>query len=154
MEQLNLTGRAGHGTPDDFATLSVLMIDGEEIFIDNGAIHGKSRLERGVDFRTYTKPEDVPNGRRIPEVWVQLKSYETGRGYYGIVSAEIVINSEALVGYKSMGPLVMAMDGAMKGKVQLHHLTAEEKAKLREFLATFREDLWANTPDEIKDLLA
>ncbi|KEO84011.1 YwhD family protein [Tumebacillus flagellatus] len=154
MEQLNLTGRTEHGTPDDFATLSVVMIDGDDIFVDNGAIHGKSRLERGVDFRTYTKPEDVPNGRRIQEVWIQLKSFETGRGYYGIVSAEIVVNRDLMVGYKNVGPLVMAMEGAIKGKVQLPHLSSEQKTKLRDFMASFREDLWANTPDEIKAQLA
>jgi hypothetical protein len=151
--ELNLTGRTGHGTPDDFATLSVVMIDGEEIYVDNGAIHGKSRIERGVDFRTYTKPEDVPGGRKVKEVWVQLKSFESGRGYYGLVSAELVVNSEQMVGYKSMGALVMAMDGAIKGKFSLQNLSAEERAKFRAFLETFREDLWANTPQEIKDQL-
>ncbi|PWK11287.1 YwhD family protein [Tumebacillus permanentifrigoris] len=151
--ELNLTGRTGHGTPDDFATLSVVMIDGDDLYVDNGAIHGKSRLERGVDFRTYTKPEDVPNGRKVKEVWVQLKSYETGRGYYGLVSAELVVNSEDMVGYKSMGALVMAMDGAIKGKFSLAHLTTEERAKFRNFLETFRADLWANTPEEIKGQL-
>ncbi|MBL0386445.1 YwhD family protein [Tumebacillus sp. ITR2] len=152
--ELNLTGRTGHDTPEDFATLSVVMIDGDEIYVDNGAIHGKSRLERGVDFRTYTKPEDVPNGRRIQEVWIQLKTFESGRGYHGIVSAEIVVNRDLMVGYKSVGPLVMAMEGAIKGKVQLPHLDADQKTKLRTFMETFRADLWANTPDDVKAQLA
>lgn len=153
MEQLNLTGRTKHDTPDELHSLSVVMIDGDQIFIDNGAIHGKSRLERGVDFRSFTKPEDVPNARRIPEIWVTLHRFENGMGYYGLCAAEIWVNDQAQ-GYKSLPLLVNQMDGAMKGKVDLKSLTAEQKALLGDFLASFRSDLWANAPEAVKAAFA
>jgi hypothetical protein len=153
MESLNLTGRTKHDTPDELQSLSVIQIDGDQIFIDNGAIHGKSRLERGVDFRSFMKPEDVPNARRIPEVWVTLRRTENGMGYFGICSAEIWINDEQQ-GYKSMAALVNHMDGALKGKVDVKNLTPEQKEMLVGYLQEFRADLWENTPEDVKKLLA
>jgi hypothetical protein len=153
MEQLNLTGRTKHDTPDELQSLSVIQIDGDEIFIDNGAIHGKSRLERGVDFRSYSKPEDVPNARCIPEVWVTLRRTENGMSYFGICGSEIWVNDQQQ-GYKSMAQLVNQMDGAMKGKVDVKNLSAEQKEKLVNFLQQFRGDLWVNTADDVKKLLA
>jgi hypothetical protein len=153
MENLSLTGRTKHDTPDELQSLSVIQIDGDEIFIDNGAIHGKSRLERGVDFRSFMKPEDVPNARRIPEVWVTLRRTENGMGYFGVCAAEIWVNDQQQ-GYKSMAQLVNSMDGAMKGKVDVKSLTPEQREKVVAYLQQFRGDLWTNTPEEVKAALA
>ena len=152
--ELNLTGRTGHGTPDELASLSVVMINGDEIVVDNGAIHGKSRFERGVDFRSFSAPEEVPNATRIGVVWVTLKRYETGMGYHGLCATEIFVNLDEMKGYKSMASLVNQMDGAMKGKVDLARLSDGEKGKLAGFLEQLRADLWANTPDEVKAQLS
>ncbi len=148
--ELNLTGRDRHGTPDELATLSAVLIDGEEIFVDQGAIHGKSRVERGIDFRGASSADQVPDGQQVSIVWVTLKTYEQGRGFSGITAAQIVINKELKVGYKPMAPLVNQMDRAMKGKVDLSNLSGEQKGKLAHFLENLRADLWANTPDEVK----
>jgi hypothetical protein len=154
LMELNLTGRpvGGHGAPDDFATLSAVLIDGEHIFIDNGAIHGKSRVERGVDFRSATSPEQVPGARRIALVWVMLARFEGGMGYNGVTAAEIFVDEEKKVGYKSMAALVNQMDGAMKGKVDLARLSEEEKKRLAKFMEELRPDLWGNMPEEKKEL--
>jgi hypothetical protein len=153
--ELNLTGRpSGHGTPDDFANLSALLIDGDEIYLDNGAIHGKSQLERGIDFRTARSADDVPNGQTVPLIWVTLKRHEGGMGYNGIAAATLIVNKEQRIGYKAMGPLVNQMDRAVKGKIDLSPLTTEQVKMLADFLAQFREDLWANTPEEVKAALA
>ncbi|ASS76192.1 hypothetical protein CIG75_15420 [Tumebacillus algifaecis] len=152
--ELNLTGRDKHSTPDELQNLSAVMIHGDDIFVDQGAIHGKSRLERGIDFRAAKGPEDVPNGEKIAVIWVTLKTYEAGRGFSGIASAELVIDFPHGIGYKAMGPLVNQMDRAVKGRVDVSNLTSEQKAKLADFLQQLRADLWANTPDEVKAQLA
>jgi len=151
--ELNLTGTSGHGTPEEFANLSVVMITDEDIFIDNGAIHGKSRIERGVDFRTYTAPEQVPNAKRIASVWVTLKRGEGGMGYSGVCAAEIFVNGEERVGYKSMALLVNTMDRAVKGRIDLALLTDEQRARLAAFMQELRPDLWENASDEVKSAL-
>jgi len=153
--ELNLTGRpGGHGTPDDFANLSAVLIDGEDIFLDNGAIHGKSAIERGIDFRTARSAEEVPEGRTVHVIWVTLKRYEGGSGYNGIASAQLIIDAAKGIGYKAMGPLVNQMDRAVKGQVDLSGLSGENKQRLAAFLAQFRTDLWGNTPDEVKTKLS
>ncbi|TCP55419.1 YwhD-like protein [Tumebacillus sp. BK434] len=152
--ELNLTGRDKHSTPDELQNLSAVMIHGDEIFVDQGAIHGKSRLERGIDFRAARSAEDVPNGEKVAVVWVTLKTYEKGRGFSGIASAELVIDFAHGIGYKAMGPLVNQMDRAVKGRVDVSNLTAEQKAKLAAFLQQLRADLWENTPEEVKAELA
>jgi hypothetical protein len=152
--ELSLTGRSAHGTPDELASLSAVLIHGDDIFVDQGAIHGKSRLERGIDFRTAKSAEEVPNGEKVAIVWVTLRAYEGGKGYNGIASAEIVVNLEQKVGYKPMASLVNQMDRAMKGRVDVSNLSAEQRAKLAGFLQTLRADLWENTPEDVKAQLA
>lgn len=155
MEELSLTGRpSGHGNADGFENLTAVLIDGDDIFIDNGAIHGKSRLERGVDFRAALKPEDVPNGRPVHVVWVTLKRYENGMGFNGICASTLVIDGETNIGYKPMGALVNQMSYVVKGKIDLQGVSEEQRKKLAAFLQEVRADLWANTPEEVKQTIA
>lgn len=144
--ELNLTGQTGHGTPDEFASLSAVIMDGESIFVDNGAIHGKSRVERGIQFGAKS-PDQIPNGRRVIVIWVTLKRGETGMGYGGMcASIPFSINAEAKLGYKSLPDQVNKMSAALQGKIQLDVLTTEEKARLSAFLKEFRNgELWNNT---------
>jgi hypothetical protein len=143
--ELNLTGRTGHGTPDDFASLSAVIIDGESVFVDQGAIHGKSRVERGISFTART-PDDVPSGRRVAIVWVTLKRGENGMGFNGMAAAiPFRIDADAKVGYKSLPDQVNRMGDAMQGKIQLDQLEDAEKQKLMSFLQEFRGgELWSN----------
>ncbi|GIM44825.1 hypothetical protein DNHGIG_03740 [Collibacillus ludicampi] len=154
MEQLGITGRSRHDTPDEFATLSAVIIDGEEVFIDNGAIHGKSRVERGISFSAKS-PDEVPGGIRIPVIWVTLRRTEGGFGYSGICGSVLVIDKEARTGYKSLPDQVNKMDAAMKGKVQVDALTEKEKKLLSDFLREFRGgELWKNTDENVKSSLS
>jgi hypothetical protein len=148
--ELGLTGQTGHGRPDEFASLSAVIIDGDSIFIDNGAIHGKSRVERGIQFGAKS-PEQVPDGRRIIVVWVTLKRGESGIGYGGIcASVPFSINADAQLGYKSLPDQVNKMGDAMQGKIQLDVLTPEEKTTLAAFLQEFRSgELWNNSRSEV-----
>lgn len=148
--ELNLTGRSGHGTPDDFASLSAVIIDGDSVFVDQGAIHGKSRMERGISFTAKT-PDEVPDGRRVAVVWVTLKRGENGMGYNGISAAiPFRINAEAKIGYKSLPDQVNRMGYAMQGRIQMDQLQADEKQKLVAFLQEFRGgELWSNARPEV-----
>jgi hypothetical protein len=154
MEQLGITGRSRHDTPDELATLSAVIIADGEVMIDNGAIHGKSRVERGISFSAKT-PEEVEGGQRVPVIWVTLRRGEGGFGYSGICGSVLVINRETRFGYKSLPDQVNKMDAALKGKVQVEMLTQEEKGLLSAFLREFRGgDLWNHTDEEVKSALA
>lgn len=148
--ELGLTGQTGHGTPDELASLSAVIIDGDSIFVDNGAIHGKSRVERGIQFGAKS-PDQVPDGRRVVVVWVTLKRGESGIGYGGLcASVPFSINAEAQLGYKSLPDQVNKMGDAMQGKILLDVLTPEEKARFAAFLQEFRNgELWSHTRAEV-----
>ncbi|MDB5085998.1 MAG: hypothetical protein JWN30_2884 [Bacilli bacterium] len=152
MEKLSLTGVNKHGTPDDFAALSAVILTGDDIFLDNGAIHGKSRVERGIQF-TARSPEEVAGGERIFVVWVTLKRAEAGMGYNGVCASQLIVNREAAVGYKSMPELVNKMDHAMKGKLELEILPDADRTRLGEFLKQFRGgELWACAQPGVQSL--
>lgn len=147
MQKLNLTGVNKHKLPDALSNLSAVLIDGKEVYIDNGAIHGKSALEKGIRF--VTDPDDVPNPRRIILVWVTLRKAILGRGIHGIGASVFYIDPEAGVGYKHLADQVNKMDGAIKGRVALEVLTPEEHALLGKFLRGQREELWINATEEV-----
>ncbi|WP_018131101.1 YwhD family protein [Effusibacillus pohliae] len=150
--ELSLTAKTGHDTPDEFASLSAVIIDGDSVFVDNGAIHGKSRVERGIQFGAKS-PDQIPNGRRVCVVWVTLKKGETGMGYHGICAAiPFRIDVEAKLGYKSLPDQVNKMSDAMKGLIKLEVLEPEEKAKLGAFLKEFRGgELWNQSRPEVRE---
>jgi hypothetical protein len=148
MELLNVTGRNKHATPDELSTLSALILDGDQVFIDNAAIHAKSRVERGI---TFSRNQDaVANGRKVSIVWVTLRNTGEAKGYAGLASCEMWIDEESKQGYKDLAHHVNQMDAAVKGRVAIDSLTEVEKQRLLTFLQTFREELWTNASEEVK----
>ena len=152
--ELSLTAKSGHDTPDEFASLSAVLLDGESVFVDNGAIHGKSRVERGIQFGAKTA-EEIPNGRRVSVVWVTLKKGEGGMGFNGICAAiPFRIDAEAKLGYKSLPDQVNKMGDAMQGAIKLETLETGEIRKLAHFLKEFRGgELWNNSRPEVREAL-
>lgn len=141
VENLKLTGKANHSTDDAMKGLSAVVIDGDRVYIDNGAIHAKSNLERGIQF-VKTK-EEVPNPRTVWVFWVTLKrNAEKDQGYHGVMPFQMFINQEAKVGYKSLAEQVNKMDKAIKGHVDVQDVPPEVLTKLKGFLQGVRTDLW------------
>ena len=46
----------------DLSNVSGVIIDGDEAYLDEGTLHAKSKIEKGIKFST--NKEDVPNGRK------------------------------------------------------------------------------------------
>lgn len=153
MEKLSITGRAGHGSSDDtLRGLSAVLVDGDQVFIDNGAIHAKSRIEKGIRF--VPDPAQVPQPRRVWGFWVTLKRREGGvQGFHGIMPFELDIDAQAGVGYKNLGRQVNHMEKAVKGEADLTGVPVEVREKLRAFLQQVRPDLWDNAADAFKQAL-
>lgn len=152
MEKLSVTGVNKHATPDDFATLSAVILTPDEVFIDNGAIHGKSRVERGIQFVAKT-PEEVVGGVPVYIVWVTLRREAGESGYNGLTVSKLMIHKEANAGYKSVPDLVNKMDAAIKGKLDITLLTPRDQERLGLFLKQFREgQLWEHAKEEVHQL--
>ncbi|KUO95761.1 YwhD family protein [Ferroacidibacillus organovorans] len=147
MERLSLTGVNKHKAPDALSNLSAVLIDREGVRIDNAAIHGKSKVERGISWVSDT--DDIPEPKRVALVWVTLHREILGLGIHGLAASIFYVDPEAGVGYKNLADQVNKMDAAVKGKIQLEMLTEDEMKQLGAFLMAQREELWVNATEMV-----
>jgi hypothetical protein len=132
----------------DLNSVSGMIIDGDQAYIDEGTLHAKSKVEKGIKFSM--NKEDVPNGRKCWIVWVAVGRKEEGPYYAGVASCEMLIDTEARRGWKILAEHVNRMDRAMKRKILLENLDAAEKAVLKEALIGHNPEWWEHSEDELK----
>jgi hypothetical protein len=136
----------------DLSNVSSVIIDGEEAYLDMGALHAKSRVEKGIKFST--NKEDVPNGRKCWIVWVAVDRTEEGSYYAGVTACEMLVDSEAKRGWKILADHVNKMDHAMKRRIVVDGLDETEKAALKKQLVDHNEQWWNRSNDELKQALS
>ncbi|MBB6632968.1 YwhD family protein [Cohnella thailandensis] len=136
----------------DLSQVACIIIDQGEAYIDVGAMHAKSKIERGIKFSP--NKEDVPNGRQAWIVWVAVDRDEEGSFYGGAASCEMLIDTEARRGWKILADHVNRLDRAIKRKFLLENIGPEEKAALSKLLQEHNREWWDRSPQELKDLLA
>jgi YwhD family len=142
MEKLSLTGKSVHSTDDALKGLSAVFVDGDRVFIDNGAIHAKSQLERSV---TFVKSKDeLESPRSVYVFWITLKRLEGKMGFHGAMPFVLWIDEQAKLGYKSLAEQVNKMDKAVRGQIDVNGIPDDVRRKVREFLVQLRPDLWEN----------
>lgn len=136
----------------DLSNLSSIIIDGGEAYIDIGALHAKSKVERGIRFTI--NRDEVPNGRKCWVVWVAVDRSEEGNSYYaGVTACEMLIDTEARTGWKILADHVNKMDYALKRRFILDGLSEEEAQALKQALISHNPDMWERSPDELKEKL-
>jgi hypothetical protein len=135
----------------DLSNLSSIIIDGDEVYIDLGAIHAKSKVEKGIKFSM--NKDDVPNGRLCWIVWVAVARNEEGSYYGGMSACEMLIDTEARRGWKILADHVNKMDYALKRRFILDGLGDKEKALLKERLMEHNAEWWERSPEELKEKL-
>lgn len=130
-----------------------VMIDIEEgeAWIEEGAMHARSKVERGVKYlkERHELPEEGTKGYWI--VWVTIDRNEEGPYYYGVTACELFINKPARRGYKSMPEHVNRMDRSMKGQIIVDHMDERSKHALSDFLKNHDEGMWERSSAELKD---
>ncbi|SMO68310.1 YwhD family protein [Melghirimyces algeriensis] len=131
--------------------LSAVLIDGDQAKIDLGLIHAKSAVERRIKF--ISNPEDVPNGKVYWIVWVTVDRNEKGPYYAGAAACSMVIDHEARRGWKNLPLHVNRMDDALKRRYRISDLDDEGKEALRRFLIENDQEMWENSPEELKKAL-
>ncbi|WP_438348258.1 YwhD family protein [Paenibacillus sp. FA6] len=135
----------------DLNNVSPVIIDQGEAKVDVGAIHAKSKVEKGIKFSA--NREDVPNGRLVWVVWVAVDRTPEGQLYGGATACEMWIDTEARRGYKVLADHVNKLDAALKRKIILDGLTDEDKTALKELLVTRNEEWWEASSEELKKAL-
>lgn len=136
----------------DLNNVSPVIIDGGEAVIDIGAMHAKSKVEKGIKFSM--NREDVPNGRQVWVVWVAVDRNLEGQFYGGVTACEMWIDTEARRGWKILAEHVNKLDAALKRKIDVTGLGEAEKSALKTLLVSHNEDWWNASSDELKAALS
>ncbi|ASS67825.1 YwhD family protein [Paenibacillus sp. RU4T] len=140
----------GAGTID-LSRVSSVIIDGGEAYIDNGAIHAKSKVEKGIKF--LTDKEAVPNGRPCWIVWVAVDRDDEGSYYAGATACPMTVDPEIRRGWKILAQHVNNLDYAIKRRFMLEELPASDKQALKKLLIENNAEWWENSPAALKEQL-
>ncbi|MCZ8522945.1 MULTISPECIES: YwhD family protein [Paenibacillus] len=147
------TKHRGYGQGSiDLSQLSGVIIDGDEVYLDDGTLHAKSKIEKGIKFTV--NADEVPNGRPCWIVWVAVDFKEDGKYYAGVTSCAMTVDTEARRGWKILADHVNRMDYALKRRVMVDNLGEAEKAKLRTFLAEWDPGMWERSEAALKEALS
>lgn len=143
-------GHKGYGIGSlSLENVSPVFIDIEEgtAFVDIGAMHARSEVERGIKFTT--NREDSAGGKNYWLVWVTIDFNPQGPYYAGVAACEMVVNREKRRGYKILADHVNRMDKSMKRKILVDHMEAESKKVLRDYLKTHNEEMWNRSSEQL-----
>lgn len=133
--------------------ISPVFVDVEEerAFVDIGAMHARSDVERGIKFTMDRADSD--GGKPYWLVWVTIDHREVGPYYAGVTACEMVVNREKRRGYKILADHVNRMDKSMKRHIMVDMMDDSSKKVLADFLQTHNEQLWLNSEAELRQAL-
>lgn len=123
----------------------------EEVFIDMGALHARSSVEKRIKFTA--DRANTPNPKLYWLVWVMVDSGSEGPFYAGLGACEMQVDSEARRGYKSMPEHVNNMDKALKKRVVADQMDDKSKTLLKNFLMDHNEEFWNRATEDVKKAL-
>ncbi|KIN31417.1 MULTISPECIES: YwhD family protein [Bacillus] len=126
-------------------------VEEKEAFVDIGAMHARSTVEKGIKF--LPNKEEVPNGKPYWLVWVTIDRKEEGPYYAGVTACEMTVDRSIRRGYKSLPEHVNLMDKSMKRKIIVDKMDDSSKRVLGEFLKKHDQGLWDRSSDELKTSL-
>jgi len=148
-------GHGGYGGGSiSLENMSSIIVDPEEnkAYVDMDAMHARSDIERRVKY--LNDRDEVPEPRLYWIVWVTVERGEQGPYYAGVGASELLVDKKNRRAYKSMGEHVGNMEKSLKGKIVVDHMDDKSKLILKEFLESFKDDMWENSTDELKNSLA
>ncbi|MDQ0232198.1 YwhD family protein [Metabacillus malikii] len=124
-------------------------IEEGEAFIDIGAMHARSTVEKGIKFLK-TK-EEVPNGKPYWLVWVTVDRKAEGPYYAGVAACEMTVDRSIRRGYKSLPEHVNRMDKSMKRHIIVDHMDDRSKEILADFLQNHNSEMWELSDRKLKE---
>jgi YwhD family len=147
-------GHGGYGVGSltlDHVTPVIVDVEDAVAYIDMGAMHARSDVEKRIKFTP--NREDTPNPRLYWLVWVTINRGPDGPYYFGLTACEMQVDAEARRGYKSLPEHVNRMDKSMKGKVIVEDMDVDARRVLGNFLKEHDEEMFNRSSGEIKSLV-
>lgn len=124
-------------------------VEEQNAFIDIGAMHAKSEVERRIKFTT--NREDSEGGKPYWLVWVTIDFKEDGPYYAGVTACEMVVNTEKRRGYKILADHVNKMDKSLKRHIIVDHMDDISKQVLAQFLQSHNAEMWERSEEQLKN---
>ncbi|MBS2970902.1 YwhD family protein [Metabacillus sp. KIGAM252] len=145
-------GHGGYGVGalslDNISPVFVDVNEGEA-FVDIGAMHARSVVEKGIKF--LPNKEDVPDAKPFWLVWVTIDRKPEGPYYAGVTACEMTVNREIRRGYKSLPEHVNKMDKSMKRQIMVEHMDEKSKEILAQFLISHDAGMWQRSEAKLKE---
>lgn len=143
-------GHKGYGIGSlSLENVSPVFIDIEEgeAFVDIGAMHARSEVERGIKFTT--NREDSEGGKNYWLIWVTIDFNPEGPYYAGVSACEMVVNREKRRGYKILADHVNRMDKSMKRKILVDFMDDKSKKILADYLKGHNPEMWQRSEEQL-----
>ncbi|GGJ65524.1 hypothetical protein GGR02_000586 [Anoxybacillus voinovskiensis] len=127
----------------------IIDVDAGEAFVDIGAMHARSTVEKGIKFTP--NRDEVPNGKPYWLVWVTIDRNEAGPYYAGVTACEMTVDREARRGYKLLPDHVNKLDKSLKRRIIVDHMDEKSKQVLAAFLQQHDVEMWNRSSEELKE---
>ncbi|MGL4521528.1 MAG: YwhD family protein [Bacilli bacterium] len=127
----------------------IIDVEDQSAFIDMGALHAKSDVEKGVKW--LKDLEEVPNSKKYYIVWVAVEREQEGAVYAGVCGCPMWIDKPNRKGFKRLPEHVNLLDKALKRKVVLESLDEQSKETLKTFLKNHDEAMWNRSSDVLRN---
>ncbi|HEY4552259.1 MAG TPA: YwhD family protein [Bacillaceae bacterium] len=136
--------------------ITPVMIDVEEgeAWIEPGAMHARSKTERGVKYVKDRSEFPEDDAKQYWVIWVTVDRKADGPYYAGVTACGLWINRPARRGYKSMPEHVNHMDKSMKRQIIVDNMDEKSKRVLAEFLQNHDPGMWERSAQKLKDDLS
>lgn len=121
----------------------------KEAYVDMGAMHARSEVEKGIKF--LPNKEEVPNGKPYWLVWITVDNNANGPYYAGVTACELTVDREIRRGYKSLPEHVNKMDKSLKRQIIVDHMDTPSKEALGKFLKGFNEPMYMNSSEKLRE---
>ncbi len=137
--------------PSGLVSVLGIVFKGDEAILDNGVLHSRSPLEAGIRFGD--DPGAQGKGERVVSVWLTHPGRGPAPSYLGLCSVESWVDRAAGTGWKRVADHVNRMTDAVRGRVDLPHLNAAQKASLAALLRTSSAEAWSRSSEALRQAL-
>ncbi len=138
--------------PQTLVTALIVSPDGT-VKLDSGALHGRSELERDIEF--VRQRDAVPNPQVYWVVWVaiELDASDHPVRYKGVSASELLIDPAQRVGYKSLAQSTNRITEAINGRANVTMLSPQLRAAVTQQLRTLGTQWWEPASMSLKHAL-
>lgn len=131
------------------ATMYAALIDDGTATIDEGLLHGRSDVEKGIKWRA--KPEEIPDAKHYRIAWIAVRGAGSDARYHGVTVSDFYVDRPARLGAKDLPAQVNAMSRALAGQTEIEGLPDADRAALRNLLRERGETSWANADASFRE---